>query len=510
MNRLVVRRELALRGYDVVRSVRRLRHAFANPEAAFLSAVHLLCAPAGRWDPDTSGPGRATFASTLYEELRDLWMRERAFDGGLLDVHTVLSMLGPHGYPGATWAEAVNPHLVGQLVCEYEASHQDLHVAHACAAHLARRFLDASRPDAPLHALTLEQYGYGQSRSFCWMVEHGTRDYVAISIGNASAHEVGRGAKRGAWCIRGSEGHTQEEAAQFFAQQVKPRLEEIAASACAFLDGRPTPPLTAAKLQTYRHLDAKTFCLLVSGRDEDAAHVRLVPVVSRVRLATLSRLLGAEPLEIHGFADYVEVQHRLGRALRRLPENVRPSADGLAKWSYDDPRGKVLCALLEGAAQREGAEEPADHTTSERALDDAIASTAAALPAPPADLPDAGLLGQLDDERRVDPVHTPLRPDLLHGGRELVEQVGAARPSTLLSTLNDPLLLLGCGPLSSSGGRGAPGWSVDKAAAFQRLVEQGRIERVGSGGPGTYYRLPAAAPLLVTPSQPLISETTLH
>jgi len=45
---------------------------------------------------------------------------------------------------------------------------------------------------------------------------------------------------------------------------------------------------------------------------------------------------------------------------------------------------------------------------------------------------------------------------------------------------------------------------------LQRLVEQGRIERVGSGGPGTYYRLPAAAPLLVTPSQPLISETTLH
>src|SRR3990167_3943545 len=45
---------------------------------------------------------------------------------------------------------------------------------------------------------------------------------------------------------------------------------------------------------------------------------------------------------------------------------------------------------------------------------------------------------------------------------------------------------------------------------LQRLVEQGKIERVGSGGPGPYYSLPAAAPLLVTPSQPLISETTLH
>lgn len=36
---------------------------------------------------------------------------------------------------------------------------------------------------------------------------------------------------------------------------------------------------------------------------------------------------------------------------------------------------------------------------------------------------------------------------------------------------------------------------------LQRLVEQGKIERVGSGGPGTYYRQREV---------PLISETTLH
>ena len=45
---------------------------------------------------------------------------------------------------------------------------------------------------------------------------------------------------------------------------------------------------------------------------------------------------------------------------------------------------------------------------------------------------------------------------------------------------------------------------------LQRLVEQGKVERVGNGGPGTYYRLPTNPPLLAISPQPLISETTIH
>ncbi|MDP3948073.1 MAG: DeoR family transcriptional regulator [bacterium] len=56
---------------------------------------------------------------------------------------------------------------------------------------------------------------------------------------------------------------------------------------------------------------------------------------------------------------------------------------------------------------------------------------------------------------------------------------------------------------------------------LQRLVEQGRIERVGSGGPGTYYRIPQASStsspqaagtesLLGVYATPLISETAFH
>lgn len=381
---MVVRPDLALAGYDVVQRLWSRREEArgrasteAQPQrraihdAALQPAVLLLCAR-GCWEEEcASETSMKDFTPRFYEELRDLWRREREFDGGLFDIHTILFVLGSGCYRGMTWADAVSRPLVAELVREFEDATPDLHVSHVNAARLAARFLDRSRPDAPRLDLTLDEYG-GRLESFCWIVEQGTGDYIRLRLRRASAHAVVRDAGGRGWRIHRSEGHTAAEAEQVFAQEVMPRLEELAAAARAFVKGLPTPPLTAARLLGYRAVDAKTFCLLVSGLDYEKARERLVGVLDEIRLATLGRLLRVDPMEIHRLSDFVEVQRRLGRALDSLPKDRRPTAHGLGLWSYADERGKVLCALLEGGARSAGAEEPED---------DAVSGAAASIPA---------------------------------------------------------------------------------------------------------------------------------
>jgi MoxR-like ATPase len=377
-------------------------YAFAKPASAFLPAKELLCSGE---EHDTEGARRVSFATAMYRELGDLWARERGFSGDLLDVHTFLFVLGSRMYEGATWGYAVTPAMVGDLARELDVGSPTIHDGHLKAAALVRdKYLDLSRPDDPLHALTLDQYGYGIPQSFCWVLEQATKDYIRMSLGNSSAHEVGKTAK-GTWRLGAEEGYSHAEAEEHFERTVKPRLRELAAAASAFVRGAPPPTITAGKLMSYRQIDAKTFCLLVSALDYDVARARLVGVLDPTRLWSLGILVGAEPLPIYAFADYFEAQRRLGDALDRLPAERRPSANALGKWSYTDP-GKVLCGFIEPVKATEPTEngELDELAVAVAAVESESGSSAEpAKPAPPIpdDLPDwEAFLEALDDDLR--------------------------------------------------------------------------------------------------------------
>lgn len=401
---MVVRPDLALRGYDIAypfwagrAEARTIAEAQpqrrAIRDAALEPAALLLCAR-GRWqEACASGPAREAF----HEELRDLWRREREFGGDRFDVHTILLVLGSGCFPGATWADAITPAQVGQLVREYEEATPDLHVSHVNAARRADCFLDLMRREL-LH-LSLDEYVRGgRGEGFCGVVEEGTADYIPLRLRDASAHEVVREAG-GGYCIHGREGCSSAEAEQVFMQEVRPRLEELSAAARAFADDLPAPALTATRLKRWRPIDAKTFCLLVSGLDYEKARDRLVGVLDRTRLGTLSRLLRAEPMEIHRLSDFVEVQRLLGAALGRLTKD-RPTAYGLGRWSTSDDCGKLLCALLEGGPRSAGADEPEDEARSDAAAAITSAGASHGIPEPPGAGWEA-LLERLDEEAQV-------------------------------------------------------------------------------------------------------------
>ncbi|TKC98162.1 McrB family protein [Polyangium fumosum] len=325
------------------------KYAFAKPNRAFLVAYTLLCTQAGQPEPDIAGAARVAFAAQMYGELRDLWARERGFNGDLLDVHTYLFSLAPGGGIESGWMGAMTPEVVVEYVREYEHAEPDLFAGLQSAAALVREYVKPSRRD-PLALLTLERYAMGQgSASFCWAVEHGTKGYIRIALGNASAHEVVR-SKHGSWRIGKTEGFSETEARDHYEQMVLPRLRELYAAAKAFVERRPLPSFTSPKLNGFRSLDAKTFCLFVTALDEQTARNRLAGVVNGLRLLTLASLLGAECDRISSFEDYVEMQQRVAAAVESIGSL---SAEGLTKWSYHDPRGKRLVTLLEGQAKDE-------------------------------------------------------------------------------------------------------------------------------------------------------------
>ncbi|WP_437504933.1 AAA family ATPase [Sorangium sp. So ce1099] len=326
------------------------KYAFAKPDRAFHPAFKLLCTRAGQPYPDVDGAARVVYAAQMYGELRALWERERGFKGDLLDVHTFLFTLAPQGGVKSGWARAMTPEIVAELVREYEVADPDLYAGLESAAETVRGYVNSSSRD-PLEPLTLDRYAMGMgTASFCWAVEHGTKDYIPISLRNASAHEVVWSSRNGSWHIGRTEGFSTEKAQHHYEQAVLPRLQELFAAAKAFVERRPPPALVSPKLAGFRGLDAKTFCLFVAALDLETARMRLAGVTKGTRLATLASLLGAAEIRIDSFKDYVAAQQALAAAAERVKGL---SAQGLTKWSYHDPRGELIVALLEDAAEEE-------------------------------------------------------------------------------------------------------------------------------------------------------------
>jgi 5-methylcytosine-specific restriction protein B len=187
-------------------------------------------------------------------------------------------------------------------------------------------------------------------------VEHGTKDYIRLGLGNASAHEIVR-AKNGSWRIGKAEGYSEAEARAHYATSVLPRLQELLGAARAYVEQGAPAPFTSPKLGTFRTIDAKTFCLFVAVLDRAVAKRRLVGVLSKERLQTLSRLLDVAWSGISTFADYFETQVRLGTTIEQLARTGGLDAYALGRWSYWDARGKLLAGLIEGNIETENGED---------------------------------------------------------------------------------------------------------------------------------------------------------
>ena len=337
------------------------RYAFAKPRLVFQPAVDILARRAGTSSFKTSGAERVEFASRFYGAVRDLWRRKRDFDGDLLDVHTILFFLGRGHHKGASWFDAIatSPGHLALLAREYADANPTFDAPLKAASTLMREhFLDLSTPDDPLHGLDLDSYAYGTGRDgFCKAVEHSTRKYIGIAIGNVSAHEVGL-AKDGTWRLATKKGKTRDQAGALFHSNVLPRLRDLAAAARRFLDGASFQLPTAPKLQSYRSIDAKTFHLLAAGLDPERTRDDLVAVLNWGQLWNVCALLGVAEEDLWSFGGYVAMQDRIRAAIRRLPPSDRPSGFAIACWLYSDPAGKLIQELQSDQDRVEDLDDP--------------------------------------------------------------------------------------------------------------------------------------------------------
>ena len=326
------------------------RHAFLKPASTFHPTVTLLCRRGGEPTLEPAGAERIDFGTRLYSELRELWSRD-GFEGDLLDVHTVLYVLGSRSYEDHTWADACSTDAT--LLARFARQWQDVNDGWAAPVHAASELMrthlvDAEKPEDMLHAVDLHTYAYGTGRkvSFCSAVEHQTTTWVQTAQGNASPHEVGIAGDR-TWRISKKTGHTEAEAQERFVRSVMPRLEELAAAARAWLNGSPMPALTASKLQNYRSLDAKTFMLLVAALDPVRAAHEIVSVVSLDVAFRIGYSLGDDdeyPWRMNG---YLSRQSRLREILEAVPDDVRPAGTALAGFWFRDPAGRLLDAMFD-------------------------------------------------------------------------------------------------------------------------------------------------------------------
>ncbi len=326
------------------------RHAFLKPASTFNPAVTLLCRRGGDPTIQIARAERIELGTRLYSELRELWSLE-GFEGDLLDVHTVLYVLGCRGYEHHTWADAcsTDASLLARLARQWQDQHEDWAVpVHAASELMRTHLVDADKPNEMLHRVDLRTYAYGTGRpvSFCSAVEHLTTAWVQTAQGNASPHEVGI-AGDGTWRLSTKTGHTEAEAQQRFEQSVLPRLEELAEAARAWLKRAPMPTLTAVKLQHYRSLDAKTFMLLIAALDPERAAQEVVSVVSLDVLYRIGFSLGDDDEYPWSMQGYLSRQSRLREILETLPNEIRPSGTALAGFWFGDPSGRLLNTMFE-------------------------------------------------------------------------------------------------------------------------------------------------------------------
>jgi hypothetical protein len=348
------------------------RFAFVKPYAVFRPAAALLTdGTLLKADPCE----RVGVAAGLYGELRELWDPDANLLSDLLDVHSVLFVLGSGLYPGMSWAQVVTPRDVARMAKEREDEPGWLAPVRLATDLVRDEFVDV-KAEKPLHRLDLERYAPGnRGKSFGWAVEHATKDFIRIKLGNVSAHEVSFAKDEGTWRIGKETGFSREEAERAFHARVLPRLEDLLAAAKAMVAGKEEPAFTAPKLADYRLIDGKTFQLLAAALDDGWATRHLLGVVQPKRIATIAGLLGGFVPPIEKFADYLNALREIDRLLGRIPESERPTAYGLARWSYSEGSGEVLARLVEGAGQAEE-EEDADSMVSAAPAERANASTA--------------------------------------------------------------------------------------------------------------------------------------